>query len=700
LSTDRPVSTDRERKKIPKIFRKPVTEQELQKKILGRIFINEDRSFVRSLYTKDEAGIYLIKEQLGQDEIKKLRALAKSIKANRGVVKTGRLIILAVLIAGILMFSLLFKNRLAEMAAEYGLESIFAAKADVTRLRLSLIQGRVSLDHLEVADREKPMRNLFELGRTEIAFNAVELLKGKIVAENIECQEIRWNTLRESSGRLPWDRRSDEGQSGTAEGMRQTTSSPLGLPSIDVSELIEQHLDKLKSRETVERINRELEGLIKDWSSTLEKTEKELSDLAGKVESTGRIDVGNIKSATEAQSALTQIGEVYPAAETLEKSISRINESITDEGERIDGVYRSVQDALNEDLQYLLSFAGSPESTVKSLVSSMASQYLKQALGDYYGYALRALGFTNNLKAEREKQPEQRPKRRSGVDVPFPARHYPKFLLKSLSVSVGSRTSREYTEGFLRNVSSNPDLTDQPVTFHLGQIQGKQTLSVQGLIDTRSKRDKTLELEFEAAGYPFSIQEGLDFLTLSGIRGSYSFASDFALDSHNEATGTAALTLRELEIELSRVNEPISAALVEILSKTPRVEIEILFRISQDRGVQLNASSNVDKLISERIGESIARLTSEYQEKIRGQLTGKIHSELEKNKTLYASFKELEKTSEGDLTDIQGYKKLLDKKKEELEARVSEIKREAEKKITKEVGKELDKAKEKIKLPF
>ena len=167
------------KKKIPKFLSKPLKEQRYQKQILGRIYITEDKDFLNGLYTRDESGNYLLKPDLSPEEIKRLKSLAKSIKANRGVVKKGRLILLAVLIGCILIFNLVLKNWLAELAVEHGLESAFVAQADINGMRLALLQGRISFDHLEVADRKKPMRNLFELGKTEISFNVIELLKGK-----------------------------------------------------------------------------------------------------------------------------------------------------------------------------------------------------------------------------------------------------------------------------------------------------------------------------------------------------------------------------------------------------------------------------------------------------------------------------------------------------------------------------------------
>jgi len=684
------------KKKIPKFLSKPLTEQRYQKRILGRIYITEDREFLRGLYTRDESGDYLLKPDLTPDEIKRLSSLAKAIKANRGVVKKGRLILLAVLVGGILIFNLVFKNRLAELATERGLESAFVARADISRMRVTLLQGRISFDHLEVADRKRPMRNLFELGKTEIAFNTIELLKGKIVAENIECRDIMWNTPRATSGALPWDRKSKANQEGTSQ--KVTPSLGPALPNIDVQDLIEQQAARLQSKDTVEKFNQQLEEVVGTWSTTLRETESELKGLTEDIEAIGRINAEKIGPVSEAQAAIARIGKVYPAVESMEKDISGIHSKITDDRGRIDEGYRQVQDALDKDNEYLLSFIGSPEDTVKALVSSVATEYLKVFLGNYYGYALRAVDLANSLKAKEDRP--ARPKRRAGVNVPFPTRHYPKFLLENLTVSVGSRSSSEYTEGFLKNVSGDPDLTEEPATFHLSRRQGKQSLAVRGAIDTRSKRNTNFEVDFETSGYAFAVKEGLEFLKLRSVEGKYALESDITLDRENAAKGFVSLTLTDLDTALSDSDDPIGTTLAEILSTASQIVVKVRFQISQDGSMKLSASSNVDRLITERIGDYITRLTADYTEQLREELTRQIGDTLGGNDALYASFKELEKTSNGNLTDIRSHKKLLDKKKNELENRVKGVQREAEKKVTGEVEKALDKAKDKIKLPF
>ena len=80
------------------------------------------------------------------------------------MVRTGKVSLIAVLVAAVLVFNFAFKNRLLERALERGLEAVFSARAEVGELDFRIFSGRLFFAHLSVADKQQPLRNLFELG--------------------------------------------------------------------------------------------------------------------------------------------------------------------------------------------------------------------------------------------------------------------------------------------------------------------------------------------------------------------------------------------------------------------------------------------------------------------------------------------------------------------------------------------------------
>ena len=196
--------------KVPKLFKPDIKERRFKKKILRRIYIESERDFLLRLYSLGSEGRYTRSAELSNEEAKRLKALARSIKKNRGVVRTGKLSLVAILVAGILVFNFAFKNRLLERGLERALEAVFSARAEVNGLDFRILGGRLSFDHLSVADEDQPMRNLFELGATEVDLNTGELLKGKVVISNLESRQISWQTPRDSSGALPGEQEAEQ----------------------------------------------------------------------------------------------------------------------------------------------------------------------------------------------------------------------------------------------------------------------------------------------------------------------------------------------------------------------------------------------------------------------------------------------------------------------------------------------------------
>ncbi|RPJ05082.1 MAG: hypothetical protein EHM28_12825, partial [Spirochaetaceae bacterium] len=190
-------------KKLPKPLNRKYSDKTFQQKVVKKIYLKEYKTFLQETLRQDASGTLALKKDLTKKDASKLKKIAKTVKSNTGFVQKGKLLIIGLVVLVIVLFSVLFKDMIAEMAAEAGLQAAFGAKADITGMRFQIFQGRVSFGHCEVANKEKPMTNLFELGTTELKVDIIELLKGNVILDNIECQEIQWGTARKTSGALP-----------------------------------------------------------------------------------------------------------------------------------------------------------------------------------------------------------------------------------------------------------------------------------------------------------------------------------------------------------------------------------------------------------------------------------------------------------------------------------------------------------------
>jgi hypothetical protein len=189
--------------KIPRALRKPIKEKKFNKRYVKYIAHPMDRKFFSGCFEKQDDK-YVIRNNLTKDDSKKLNNLYKWIKKNhRSAVKFVPLVFTASVIAAIVIFFTTFANPLLSTAMEKALEAAFQAKVDITGFRLSLVPLRFEIMHITVANKDKPMTNLFEMGRTTIRLKTVAVLRGKVYIEEISAAEIKFGTPRTVSGRLP-----------------------------------------------------------------------------------------------------------------------------------------------------------------------------------------------------------------------------------------------------------------------------------------------------------------------------------------------------------------------------------------------------------------------------------------------------------------------------------------------------------------
>jgi uncharacterized protein (TIGR03545 family) len=397
-------------------------------------------------------------------------------------------------------------------------------------------------------------------------------------------------------------------------------------------------------------------------------------------------------------SALTnRLSTAYQDINSLGQQITLMNKELIEDKEQIRKAQAVFKEAYEQDYDYLRSLL--PPGGSEFSLSSLVSQYLERRFGSYYQYAMKGMQAVRLLKAEKEEKKETRPKRRKGQNIPFPSRVYPKYLLENLGISMGSKEESDYLEGYLKNLSSDPDLTDQPTTFGLTQKQGEQLLGINGTIDTRSSSTENLSLEFKAAEYPLIIEEGLIFLNIERIVGKYSFRGSFTLDNNNTINGDALLSLKELVIISGNKEGAMNRILIETITSPPSVDFKISYRMSSSTDIWLNVSSNIDKTFSESAGELLKETGAAYEQQIRNELTKRLEKELEKNAELNTAIQDIEKTSDGNLKEIRSYRGALEQKQEELELKLASLQKEAADQLKSKATEELKKLGDKLQLP-
>jgi uncharacterized protein (TIGR03545 family) len=112
--------------------------------------------------------------------------------------------ILPMTIVALLMIGglVLFRDVLLKKAAVTGLQAAFGAKADVIGLASGFAPS-VNLENVDVANRRKPMANLFEFDKLAAGVELGPLLAGNVHVHEATLEGLRFGTTRTESGALP-----------------------------------------------------------------------------------------------------------------------------------------------------------------------------------------------------------------------------------------------------------------------------------------------------------------------------------------------------------------------------------------------------------------------------------------------------------------------------------------------------------------
>ena len=680
--------------KVPKLFKEKFTEEKFRKKILSKLYIHEYRNYINEVFVRDEEGKYKLKENLGKKDIKKLKIIAKSIKSNEGFVLRGKLALILIFLIGIIVFNIVFMDKLIERAIERNLEEIFEAKAEMEGLDLQILKGRLLFQSLEVANSRKPFRNLFELGEVDLQLDIEQLVRNKVVINNVKLQEIRWDTERKTSGALPGVNVSKAGEMGEEEG-KTFVGVFLEDAGKVVADIIKQEKENIKSPKLLQDLPGKYLNLKNEWEKTLREQKKELENLPKLVEPVKAIKVENIKTADEALSAYNMVDETYKKIKLTETNLADSYDKLKTDLNMANEDKKSVNTTISKDLAYLYSFIKSPEKG-GGIASAILDPYIEKFLGEIHGKFKRWNYYFEKLKPMiKRKEGRKLILRAYGRDVTYPCVAVPKFWLQNLDVSIGSNQERNLYSLKATDITSDPNLLNNPTTFFIKRIKSGEEVQWSGFIDKRDNREKSAEFGFKAKNIPFSLGEGIKALKVSNTKGTYNLDGNLSFDRLNRAGGTLHLQLSNLTLDLTDKEDKIAANIRSVLSSNP-VDIEVGYTIDEDGKYTFKIKSNLDKLIAGTISKLVTEWASETKAKLDAELNNLLRGKLEEYQENYKGFVSLEDDLKGNLLEVKTYTKLAEKKKQELQAKIEEKKSGVKKKAEEEI----EKLKKKIEVPF
>ena len=696
-------------KKLPKLFKKTYTQKQLDKKILGKLYIPEDKKYLQSLFkesgkNKKDLALFTIPADLTfeKKELSRLTTMALEIKQNKGRVKFLPLIATIAFIAAVVVTLTLTKNIIARKVITSTCESIFEAKCDIDYLNISFFNSTFKMTGWQVANKKQPMKNLFSVESVTFDFDMLQLLKARFVANELSVLGVDTNTDRKTSGdisaqRLAKIQKKKEKKAKKAAKENEKSAFMLALESkangamdtlkdsfkglfdqYNPETIMKEVQEQLQTPKVSKEVQEQAQALAQKYKAKPDEIKAKLDTAKASAETLTSLDVSSIQSnPAKIKDMLESANSLKTNVESLKKDADTVLNEIQSDINGVKGLTTKIQNAIENDKglvdKQISKFTSLNLDTGKNFISGTFDSIIYQLLGKYYPYYIKGMEYLDQAKNNKKDKPKKEKKqkkaytitRAAGRDVTYKSDDAPKFWIKK---TAGSGPSFAFD---ISDLSSNMDLTGKPavanVTASLFNIDHKAKVTV----DTREASKEPLVLanyncDKLSLAYPASKMG--DIPGVPGIDSSKAQLDFIFKVFENDGfslSGTSYFTNLQLS---APAFEPafVSTIYANTLQKINSMKLGIQTGFTQSAGLDLKLNTDVDKQFINAFTAEMTNQLGAIKEKVESELFAKINE--------YTNGALGEINSFNDISDkLNGYKKNIDDLYAQIEAKRKEL---------------------------
>jgi len=665
--------------KAPRALRKPIKKKRFTNKFEKLLEHPGDKQFFVSCFEEREEVFY-IRDNLTKDDVKKLKKLLKDIKENRKVtIKLFPIILVGSIFAFFFIFFTVFANPLLGKAMEKGLEAIFEARSEVRGFRLSLIDFEIKMNKIIVANCDKPMTNLFEMGLTKIKLRPAAVLRGKIYIEEIRAETILFGTERQTSGAIPGlVLRKNKPK-------KEKPPKPEGPPLIDLKNfdamaLLNSEFNKLNTPKLYDLAINTYNETSAKWQRQVDDSTKRVKEIQTNAAPFLNMNVNNIRDIEAAKKLIEDINKMVTTVQAVSNDVNTIVNSLESDIKTAISLEASARNSITDDFNLLKSYidlgSGAAFAAIEPFIHDMLSDTAEQ----YLEYGVLALNVLEELKGQSIEKKPPKPKKVKkvlfkGVDVHYPVTQYPSFYLGLVKSDF---THKDWNYSLdLQNISSDPDFVKHsskangPVTLALGFKESgsklHRSVGFNGSADFRTARKELFTANVDGSGFPLSIENQLDSLGIKGFKGETDFNVFIKglINGKVEAGGKVAVNQARLIDPRGTIAEAVGVA----VQKAGSVDLGI-----QYVNDKFSLSTNIAKLIEDAVrsiinaykDKAIAEIERVLRQKINEYIDGRFISREQLNTLINIA---------------KGDRAIIDQTKEQLTRKINELQRMGEQQV-------------------
>ncbi|NCN06006.1 MAG: hypothetical protein GW949_10295 [Spirochaetales bacterium] len=500
--------------KIPKVFVPSLSLRDFERTILRRVHLKKERQFIQQLYgypaaderpkklTKKVPGPLLSRaEDLDKPTLDHLRALAKDIKANKGLFSPVKLGIIVLLLGSASVFALVFQNRVFQGIFESNLSQIAGTPAVFDGFRIRLFNTGVWFDRLQIGDAEDPSLNSVDLRGVAIDMETDLLLKGQFRIRSFGAELLAFGTPRQvdpardqairqaliESGRVGSSNQAETEEGGLAGALSQWFAPDAGavLGAItgasDLESLGQQEIANLTTPAVIrdqiastQQILQRLQDAASNLPADLQNLEQEVRALEtqwtraqGSVPEAITLGTQAAATVTEAQGLVIKTQGLVTDSQTFTRDFT--------------STLATIDDQIAQDFLYLENRAQelvsvTLDNPIESLVLPMLSTRALSFLPQIY----QAQALWNRVKESMASgKASSDTSERQGREVNLDPQTHPRFLLDRAFLTLQLPGQERRFSAEARSLSSHPHRVAEPGIVEFTYDQPGQNFALQ-----------------------------------------------------------------------------------------------------------------------------------------------------------------------------------------------------------------------------
>ena len=624
-------------KKLPGIFKKTYKEKAYSKNLLKKFYIEADKKFVEKLYSpsQDKKGRNIMvcnkSAEITKSDLKRYKLIAKQIKMQKGGIKLVPLIAVAVLVAVLSAGVSLFKNIIIEKAITSAMQGIFGAKTDIAKVDFQFFNASLEINGLEQANKDSPMKNLFQIDSIKTSFNLTDLLRGKFHAENLSVEGVAIDTERKKSGELPIkpaktkeEKQTESALSAKKQELSEEASAKLKemFDSYNPEKMLENLQNELKSPAVASQISTDVQQKVEKWSSLPAELQEKVNAFSKNVNDIANTDFSKINDVAKLKSTLEKINSTAKSGEELKKLIEKSNSDLFSDSKAIADYSNKIQTAIKSDYALVDSKISEMKSVLSpaglnEIMTNAVQSVLYQMCGKYYPYISKGLNAAlsaqkSSSEKKTEKSAEKTEKtvmtRHPGRTVFFKQDTVPTLFIENVTASgYEYKTDNLLFKGNAKNIANNQNMTGKPTDISADfKIAGNpNNASVK--IDARTNTNSPLvTASYTGNGIPVNADAQVFAFTSKSTIKAKMTADTNGKVSLNGVLDMNISEMTGMQFDVEKISELYNTA----LSNISRLTVDFSIGINEDKTMTISLN-NLDSLASQLTTPVVKTLTAE-----------------------------------------------------------------------------------------